>query len=402
MPPKKNTASSASSDKKDDSVKLKVTSIKPDVLEHSLDISESDTQSDSDTEIVIANKKPVKIPETIKEDKVAAAKPSTKGKKTKTPTPPKTASDTDATSDDEIKIPSITKISINATTTPTTPLSSSTTIESAGEEDEGSAVGSWTNRLKNNLHEYKTIRDFLGFLKQNYNGMDEHSIADIWDKLSSISMDDMDKLYSKNKKREVKKKAKFQASGLPKPPRSGRDVFLKELTAKNKAADPPKKMSLKEQNDEWVKLDETIRNKYIEQVEKAKREYELAYQKQKLTAIQSGDYPEDAPKRPLNSYFRFRKDFLPLVKGSVPEPNYDDELAGKDDTEKRLIKTKLGKEYKKKVEDALKAKWDSLPAKKKDAYDAATAKDKATYDDALKAWRERTTARQNAKNEKTS
>jgi hypothetical protein len=393
MPPKK--SQSSTSGKKEEESKLPISSINTDLLTYNLDISESDSDNENTATIM---KKQVKVPPTIKEDNVETKSTlSTKSKKGKTPVLTPTSDTEGATTDDEIKLPSNTKLTSAATT-----LSSSTTIESAGEEDEGSAVGSWTNRLKNNLHEYKTIRDFLKFLKQNYNGMDEHSIADIWDKLSSISMDEMEKLYSKSKKRDVKKLAKFQASGLQKPPRSGRDVFLKELTAKNKAANPPVKMTLAEQNAEWVKLSDSAKTKYVEMVEKSKQEYELAYQSQKTEAIKNGDFPEDAPKRPLNSYFRFRQDYLPLVKASLETPDYVSACAGKDEQEKKKIKSQLSKEYKKSIEDALKLKWDNLPAKKKEVYDTATAKDKEIYDKAIQAWKERSVSRQITKVENSN
>ena len=186
-------------------------------------------------------------------------------------------------------------------------------FRSTASEDEAEQDGTWTTRLTKNLDEVKTILDLLEFLKKNYNGMDETSTTDIWNKLCNKPVDDMKKLYAKHKKRQVKQKAKFAPTDLPKPPRCGRYIFMKELTTKNKAANPPIKMDLKQQNDEWKKLTPVQQDRYTQLADKAKKEYLEAVANQKATAIESGDFPEPSPKRPVTSYIRFRTEFLPKI-----------------------------------------------------------------------------------------
>ena len=269
---------------------------------HNLTLSDSD----SEVEMNISAKKPVNVPTTVKEESKRGRKPKA------TVAPTSTANDT---TDDESSAPAA---AASASTTaasasiPIAKLTSAATIETASDDDT-EQDGTWTTRLSKNLDEVKTILDLLEFLKKNYNGMDETSINDIWNKLCNKPVDDMKKLYAKHKKRQVKQKAKFAPTDLPKPPRCGRYIFMKELTTKNKAANPPIKMDLKQQNDEWKKLTPVQQDRYTQLADKAKKEYLEAVANQKATAIESGDFPEPSPKRPVTSYIRFRTEFLPKI-----------------------------------------------------------------------------------------
>lgn len=335
------------------------------------------TLSDSEVEVNVSTKKPVDVPPTVKEE-------TKRGRK------PKAA---DTTDDEAAAAPEPTPLPAASASSK---LTSASTIETAS-EDEAEQDGTWTTRLSKNLDEVKTILDLLEFLKKNYNGMDETATTDIWNKLCNKPIDDMKKLYNKYKKRQRKQKAKFEPKDVPKPPRCGRYIFMKELAAKNKAATPPITMDLKQQNEEWNKLTPIQKDRYTQMSDKAKKEYADTVAKQKLEAIEAGDFQEPAPKRPITSYIRFRTDYLPKVKAKLPAVNVDAAIAGKTEEESKAIKKKLREEYSEKMEASLKDKWENLATDKKKAYDEAAAKDKQRYETEYTAWVKRCEDRKTAK-----
>ena len=339
------------------------------------------TDTDSDVDTTVSSVKPVETPATVKEE-------SKRGRKTKTVSV-SIAAAADTTDDDE---PAATSIHSAAK------LTSATTIESASEDD-NELDGTWTNRLIKNPAEIKTLIDLLEFLKKNYNGMDESSITDIWNKLCNKSMDEMKKLYSKSKKRATKAKAKFQPKDILKPPRSGRQIFMRELTARNKALKTPIKMDIKQQNEEWSKIPQAEKDRYNMIALTAKQEYAQSVEKQKAEAISSGDFPEPPPKRPISSYILFRTEVLPKVKAKLPDIKavIDDAINGKTPEEQTAIKSKLRKDYNDKVEAAMKDKWTNISAEKKKYYDDAAAKDRVRHQAEVLAWTKRCEERKAAK-----
>jgi len=339
------------------------------------------TDTDSDVDTTVSSVKPVETPATVKEE-------SKRGRKPKT-TSVSIAAAADTTDDDE---PAATSIHSAAK------LTSATTIESASEDD-NELDGTWTNRLIKNPAEIKTLIDLLEFLKKNYNGMDESSITDIWNKLCNKSMDEMKKLYSKSKKRATKAKAKFQPKDILKPPRSGRQIFMRELTARNKALKTPIKMDIKQQNEEWSKIPQAEKDRYNMIALTAKQEYAQSVEKQKAEAISSGDFPEPPPKRPISSYILFRTEVLPKVKAKLPDIKavIDDAINGKTPEEQTAIKSKLRKDYNDKVEAAMKDKWTNISAEKKKFYDDAAAKDRVRHQAEVLAWTKRCEERKAAK-----
>ena len=372
-----------------------------DVPLHNLTLSDSD----SEVEMNISVKKPIDIPATVKEETKRGRKPKTVANVA--------ASVAAAAADTTDRIGSADRHlresealaaddeSAAAAATPapsSVELTSAATIDTAS-GDETEQDGTWTTRLTKNLDEVKTILDLMEFLKKNYNGMDETSMMDIWNKLCNKPIDEMKKLYAKNKKRQVKQKAKFAPKDLTKPPRCGRDIFMKELTAKNKAATPPITMNLAQQNAEWKKQTPVQQDRYTQMAEKAKKEYADAVAKQKTSAIEAGDFPEPAPKRPITSYLRFRTDYLPKVKAKLPDVKaaIESAIAGKTPEEEKAIRGQLRKEYNVKMEAALKDKWDNLATDKKKLYVDAAAKDKQRYETEYADWAKRCDERKAAK-----
>lgn len=332
------------------------------------------TLSDSDTENVlnISDMKPKSIPSTIIENIPNKINDVILNTKVDT-----------SSSDDELNIPE-------------TKLTSAMTIQS-NMEDVSSGSGKWTSRLANNLDEVKTVNDILLFLadKNNYN-MDDASITDIWDKLCSIPRDEMLKRYAKYNKRAVKEKAKFQSKDLVKPARCGRDIYLRELSLKNKTFTPPIKMSLKQQSENWQKLTPVQKDHYLQQSDNLKKEYNDAMLAQQKLAIEAGEFPEPEPKRYVQSYIRFRTDYLPKLKAKITKPDMDKIITGKTTEEQKAVIKKLRDEYNKKVETALKEKWEKLSVDKKKIYDDATAKDKLIYENDKNAWKKRCIDRESA------
>jgi hypothetical protein len=127
-------------------------------------------------------------------------------------------------------------------------------------------------------------------------------------------MEEMKKLIKASVKRETKKKAQFEVDEkvLPKPPRSASDIFNKELTAKAKATGT--KVQLKERQEQWSKLSDSEKDKYIKKCEDAKAHYKAEYAKLRQQAIDAGDIPSDAPKKALTTYFLFRAHMLNELK----------------------------------------------------------------------------------------
>lgn len=265
---------------------------------------------------------------------------------------------------------------------PDTKLTSATTIENSGDtDDENDSNGKWTNRFMRNPAEAKLIMDFLDVMKNKYEGFDGEQLNELWNMVCHKSRDEMTKLYKKSKKREDKQKVKFQPAGLDKPPRCGRDIFLKELAVKNKESGI--KMKIKEQSDAWNAVPEANKEKYRAKAEKLKADYVQAAANQKKEAISKGEFAEDKPKKYMTSYFLFRHEELPKLKAKFAlDPAT---LAGKTEEEVKAIKLA----NKEKIDLAMKNAWDNINPTQKGKLESQVAKDKAKYEKAIAEWKEK-------------
>ncbi len=274
-------------------------------------------------------------------------------------------------------------------------LTSATTIENTGDtDDDNESNGKWTNRFMRNPAEAKLIMDFLDVMKNKYEGFDGEQLNELWNLVCHKSRDEMTKLYKKSKKREEKQKVKFQPSGLEKPPRSGRDIFIKELANKNKAAGI--KMNIKEQSEAWTAVSEANKEKYRVKAEELKQKFQDAVAKQKKEAIAKGEFAEDRPKKYMTAYFLFRNDELPKLKTKYTiDPA---SLAGKTEEEVKAIKLA----NKEKIDQALKTAWDNINPTVKGKYESQVAKDKAKYEKAIAEWKEKEEKRQAAQKPATA
>ena len=174
----------------------------------------------------------------------------------------------------------------------------------------------------------------------------------LWKYVSDISIKDMRKLIKASVKRETKKKDKFKVDEnvLPKPPRSAFDIFNKELTAKAKATDT--KLKLEERHEQWVKLSQSEKDKYTKKCDDAKAHFKTEYEKLRQQAIASGDFPADAPKKPLTTYFLFRAHMLNELKTKYS-------LTPKDDKLPEDQKKKLRREKHNALNEEIKVRWES-------------------------------------------
>lgn len=218
---------------------------------------------------------------------------------------------------------------------------------------------------------------------------DDDLCNSLWACLCDVSIDDMRKLIKASVKRETKKKAKFEVDEkvLPKPPRSAFDIFNKELTAKAKATDT--KLKLEERHEQWSKLSQADKDKYTKKCDDAKAHYKAEYEKLRQQAIDAGDFPADAPKKPLTTYFLFRAHMLDELKTKHSLTPEEEQLP--EDQKKKLRREKhlaLNEEIKVRWESS-KSSNDALYTKLTEQSQKQTAAHNVKYAEWKKTERER-------------
>ena len=278
--------------------------------------------------------------------------------------------------------------SANSTNSSSNKLTSADTVEGtvvAGEDSNSNGI--WTNRFKKSPKDGKLIIEFINIIKEQYAGFKNSDTNELWGLVCSVSMNDIMKLYRKTSKRDLKKQSEFQPVNLEKPIRSGRDMFVKELCARNKANGIT--MKIVEIGNEWLKLDKMEQEKYNRKVARMKAEYQSAYDKQLKTAIDNGAYPEPKPKRPVSAYLQFRADIANMVhKKHVLDPR---KLEGKTPEEVKAMKA----EVKKTIQEDIDSQWKQLSESQLAKYKEIFNEDKKRFESEMKAWTERAKERGN-------
>jgi hypothetical protein len=131
---------------------------------------------------------------------------------------------------------------------------------------------------------------------------DDSSASDILKYYWGEDLEQLKQLITKSNQREKKKAVKFSVEGLKKP-LTANHLFGQDYKTKCDAKGT--KYSLKDSSAAWQALTDKEKDKYRNQADALKLEYKAKFDKLRSNAINDGDFPEDKPKKPLSSYFRF-------------------------------------------------------------------------------------------------
>jgi len=235
------------------------------------------------------------------------------------------------------------------------------------QQDQQDQHSIWNGRLKTNPKEAKFFLEFLDALSKEFDVPND----EIMNYFFGEPRDVLEKSIRKANKREKKDKAKFTPKDLKKPA-TANILFQKYFKAEcNKTGT---KFDLKTCSTAYKALSDKERAKYIAEAQRLKEEYAIAYEQQKVEAINSGDFPADKPKKPLSAYFRY----LNYIR-----PQLQDKYA---DTEDRKLANSLI------IKDAGEM-WKALTDKQKEKYEAAYQKDKEQYKIEIAKWEDNETRR---------
>jgi hypothetical protein len=229
----------------------------------------------------------------------------------------------------------------------------------------------------------------------------------IWEKIifkvpTSHDATRMHKQYSDSldKKRKSEKKVKlpkFQPTGLAKPARSGREIFIKKIVAANKMKDAPEKMNLAQYNSAWNSLPEKEKLHYNKKCADMKTKYKTESDAQLATAVSVGDYPEPKPKRPASPYIIFCTRERPSIKAEIsanmPPPN----VQGLTPEESKSIMKTHTAEIFAAIQSELSRRWAEIDPEDKEVLQAKYNVANTRSTEELQKWKARNEARIKAK-----
>ena len=276
----------------------------------------------------------------------------------------------------------------------TTATSTTATTDTPAKGDGHSGV--FSSKYRKNPQVAAAVIDAIDAWRKapEFDNFDDDLCNSLWSCLCDVSMEEMKKLIKASVKRETKKKAKFEVDEkvLPKPPRSASDIFNKELTAKAKATGT--KVPLKERQEQWSKLSDSEKDKYIKKCEDAKAHYKAEYAKLRQQAIDAGDIPSDAPKKALTTYFLFRAHMLNELK-----PKYL--LTPKEEQLPEEQKKKLKREKHVALNEEITTRWEKAKSSNEPLYVKFEEQSRKLTDEhrvKLAEWKKTEQERQSRKN----
>ena len=256
--------------------------------------------------------------------------------------------------------------------------------------------GVFSSKYRKNPQVAAAVIDAIEAWKKapEFDNFDDDLCESLWSCLCDVSMEEMKKTIKASVKRETRKKAKFEVDEkvLPKPPRSGSDIFNKELTAKSKTTGTT--LSLKVRQEQWTNLPQVEKDKYVKMCEDAKAHYAAEYEKLRQQAIASGDFPSDAPKKPMTTYFLFRAHMLNQLKPKYVLSDKQEKLS---DDEKK----KLRRENNNALNAEIKKRWESAKSSSDELYvkfEEQSTKSAVEYRAKLAEWKKSERERQTRKN----
>ena len=218
----------------------------------------------------------------------------------------------------------------------------------------------WSGRLKTNAKEAKFFLEFLDALSERFDTPNDEILHTFWGEPRDV----LEKSIKKANKREKKVEAKFAAKDLKKPSNAN-ILFQKDF--KTKCDKDGTKFDLKTCAAAYKAITDKERAKYVAESQRLKAEYTKEYERLRSTAIQSGEFPADKPKKPLTAYFRY----LNEVRAQLQAKYANDE-------DRKAVNGKVAKDSAE--------MWKALTDKQREKYESAYKTDKEQYDTVIAKW----------------
>ena len=235
-----------------------------------------------------------------------------------------------------------------------------TDTEHSSDEMETHSI--WNGRFKRSPEDAKFFRDLLTDLNNEF--IDQEGFEAILKHYWGDSIENLNKLITKQNKREKKVKETFKPEGLEKP-KSAYNLYCKDYAKECKEKEI--KFELKNASSSWNELSDKKKEPYIKEASKQKEEYKTNYETLKTDAVKNGDIASEKPKGPTTAYFHFVSDKRSEIK---------EKLMKKGETTK--LNTKVTVEAGK--------MWKELSAEEKEPYETIYREEKEKYKEVFEKW----------------
>ena len=235
-----------------------------------------------------------------------------------------------------------------------------TDTEHSSDEMETHSI--WNGRFKRSPEDAKFFRDFLTDLNNEF--IDEEGFEAILKHYWGDSIENLNKLITKQNKREKKVKETFKPEGLSKP-KSAYNLYCKAYAKECKEKEV--KFELKNASSSWNELSDKKKEPYIKEASKQKEEYKTNYETLKTDAVKNGDIASEKPKGPTTAYFHFVSDKRSEIKEKLMKEGETTKLNTK-------VTVEAGK------------MWKELSAEEKEPYETIYREEKEKYKEVFEKW----------------
>jgi len=220
----------------------------------------------------------------------------------------------------------------------------------------------WNGRFKRSPEDAKFFRDLLTDLNNEF--IDEEGFEAILKHYWGDSIENLNKLITKQNKREKKVKETFKPEGLLKP-KSAYNLYCKNYGKECKEKEV--KFELKNASSSWNELSDKKKENYNKEASKQKEEYKTKYETLKTDAIKNGDIASEKPKGPTTAYFHFVSDKRSVIKEKLMKEGETTKLNTK-------VTVEAGK------------MWKELSAEEKEPYEIIYREEKEKYKEVFEKW----------------
>ena len=220
----------------------------------------------------------------------------------------------------------------------------------------------WNGRFKRSPEDAKFFRDLLTDLNNEF--IDQEGFEAILKHYWGDSIENLNKLITKQNKREKKVKETFKPSGLSKP-KSAYNLYCKYYAKECKEKEV--KFELKNASSSWNELSDEKKEPYNKEASKQKEEYKTNYETLKTDAVKNGDIASEKPKGPTTAYFHFVSDKRSEIKEKLMKEGETTKLNTK-------VTVEAGK------------MWKELSAEEKEPYETIYRQEKEKYKEVFEKW----------------
>jgi len=228
--------------------------------------------------------------------------------------------------------------------------------------DEMETHSIWNGRFKRSPEDAKFFRDFLTDLNNEF--IDQEGFEAILKHYWGDSIENLNKLITKQNKREKKVKETFKPEGLSKP-KSAYNLYCKYYAKECKEKEV--KFELKNASSSWNELSDEKKEPYNKEASKQKEEYKTNYETLKTDAVKNGDIASEKPKGPTTAYFHFVSDKRSEIKEKLMKEGETTKLNTK-------VTVEAGK------------MWKELSAEEKEPYETIYRQEKEKYKEVFEKW----------------